>query len=74
MGNQGRGKPMPGIFRRPVVWILLAVTSYCIAILAALGLILADDVTGRLIYGILWFIIGSSWLGRYFVESKTQNS
>ena len=56
--------------RGSVVWLFLAAISFFIALLAAFGVILASDGTGRLIYGVLWGLIGLGWLGRYFVVRK----
>jgi len=56
------------------VWLLLAIISMVIALLAALGVLFADDTNGRIIYGILWTAIGLSWLGRYFVARKQTGS
>ncbi len=65
MSNQGRSS---------VVWILLAVVSFAVALLAAFGVILSRDTTGRIIYGVLWAAIGFAWLGRYFVAKKRSHA
>jgi hypothetical protein len=53
-----------------IVWILLAIVSFIIAALALSGVILARDMTGRVIYGVLWTAIGLSWIGRYVVVRR----
>ena len=55
---------------RQIVWLLLAAVCLVIALLAALGIILADDTTGRLIYTIAWTAIGLGWIGRYLIGQK----
>jgi hypothetical protein len=53
-----------------IVWLLLALVSLTIAALAFAGVILSRDMTGRLIYGILWTALSLSWIGRYVVARK----
>lgn len=57
-----------------IVWVLLALVSFTIAFLAASGRILADDVTGRWIYGVGWTLIGTAWLARYLIEQRKARS
>jgi hypothetical protein len=56
-----------------MVWMLLALVSFVIAVLAFSGTILADDTVGKVIYGVLWSAIGLAWLGRYFISRKRQS-
>lgn len=63
MAKQGKG---------PIVWILLAAVCFVVAALAGAGMILRSDSIGRLIYGVLWSLIGVSWLGRYFIARRRE--
>jgi hypothetical protein len=51
----------------PVVWLLLAGISFSVATLSACGVILANDIVGRLIFATTWGAIGLAWTGRYLV-------
>ncbi len=55
---------------RRIVWVLLAAVCFAIALLAAFGVILARDDTGRIIYGVVWSLLGVSWLARYVVARR----
>jgi hypothetical protein len=51
--------------RRPgFLWAM--VVCFIIAALALTGVILRDDVTGRVIFGVVWMALGFVWLGSYF--------
>jgi len=43
-----------------------AVICFGIAVLALTGVILAGDLTGRIIFGVVWTALGIVWLGSYF--------
>lgn len=51
----------------PVVWVSLAGVSFLIAALSAFGVILSNDIVGRLIFATAWGAIGIAWTGRYLV-------
>jgi hypothetical protein len=63
MGSQRSRRQSAG----PVVWLLLAGASFSVAALAAFGVILSNDVVGRLIFATAWGAIGLAWTGRYLV-------
>ena len=51
--------------RRPMfLWAMIV--CFVIAALALTGVILRDDVTGRVIFGVMWTALGFVWLGSYF--------
>jgi hypothetical protein len=54
----------------PTLSILFALAAWTIAAIALLGVILSDDLTGRLIFGIVWILIGIMWWGQYFLARK----
>jgi hypothetical protein len=43
-----------------------AVICFAIAALAVVGVILAGDLVGRLVFGVVWVAVGVVWLGSYF--------
>ena len=50
--------------RQGFLWAM--VVCFVIAALALTGVILRDDVTGRVIFGAVWTALGCVWLGSYF--------
>jgi hypothetical protein len=53
-----------------IVYALLALVSFTIALLAYFEVILYGDTTGRYIYTILWSLVGLGWLGRLVIWRK----
>jgi hypothetical protein len=49
------------------------IIAFVIAVMSFFGVILEDDMVGRLIFGITWFLIGILWLGQYFQAKKEIN-
>jgi hypothetical protein len=62
------------IRKASIVWILLALVSFTIAFMASLGVILAKDTTGKIIYAVMWCAVGAGWLGRFFIERRKKPS
>jgi uncharacterized membrane protein HdeD (DUF308 family) len=54
----------------------LWLTAICavIAVVSFFGLILKDDMVGRLIFGTVWTLVGIYWIGSYFVAKKREMS
>jgi len=48
---------------RALLKAILAVLAFGISLISFLGLILRDDLTGRLIFGCVWLFVGIWWLG-----------
>jgi hypothetical protein len=46
-------------------YLLLMIICFAIAILSFAGVILQSDMTGRVIFGLVWAFVGIGWLGRY---------
>ncbi len=64
---------MPKQNMRRVIWIALAVVCFVMAGLSFTGVVLRQDTTNsKLMFGIIWTLVGVSWLGRYFAEKKKQ--
>ena len=51
--------------KRPA-FLAASLASFAISIVAFSGLILRSDVTGRIIFGLVWAALGVVWLGSYF--------
>ena len=52
--------------RRPAGFLVASVVSFLISVVAFSGLILRADVAGRVIFGLVWAVLGVVWLGFYF--------
>ncbi|MBN2564676.1 MAG: hypothetical protein JXB46_03105 [Candidatus Eisenbacteria bacterium] len=51
--------------KRQPGFLAAMVICFVIAILAWSGVILRDDLTGRVIFGVVWTVLGVVWLGWY---------
>ena len=45
--------------------LIMAVICFGIAVVPFLGLVLADDTVGRVIFTGMWAMLGFVWLGNY---------
>jgi hypothetical protein len=45
--------------------LIMAIICFAIALVPLLGLVLADDLTGRLIFAGAWTLLGLVWIGNY---------
>lgn len=45
--------------------IVMAVICFVVALVPLLGLVLADDLVGRVIFSGAWALLGFVWLGNY---------
>jgi hypothetical protein len=54
--------------------LVFAIAAWTIAAICFAGVILQNDLTGRLIFGTTWILIGVWWLGRWFRANKTSSS
>ena len=51
---------------KPEYYLIAVIVSFVIAVISFSGVILKNDLVGRLIFGFVWVIIGIGWLGHYF--------
>ncbi len=51
---------------KPEHYMIAMIVSFVIAAISFSGVILKNDVVGRLIFGFVWVIVGIGWLGQYF--------
>ncbi len=51
--------------KRPWLFLLAALLSAGVSIIVFLKVVLANDTTGRLIFGIVWALIAVIWFGQY---------
>lgn len=54
----------------PKLCTVAAIIAFIIALISFFGIILENDLIGRLIFGITWSLIGVLWLGQYFQARK----
>jgi hypothetical protein len=45
-----------------------------VGVIVISGLVMKNDLTGRIIIGVVWFLLGAGWLGRFFQTRKIPNS
>jgi len=58
----------------PKYSVIIAVGAFVVAAISFFGIILKNDLVGRLIFGITWSLVGVGWLGCYFNARKTSKS
>jgi hypothetical protein len=46
-------------------YMFAMIVSFVIAAISFSGVILKNDLVGRLIFGFVWVIVGIGWLGQY---------
>lgn len=54
----------------PRVALLLGVVSFVVAAVPATGLVMKSDVVGRLIFTVVWILVGMAWLGQLLHAKK----
>ncbi len=55
----------------PRLSLAMAVVSFLVAAIPAAGLVLRGDPTGRLIFTVVWLLLGVAWLGGYLHARKS---
>ena len=58
----------------PTLSVAFALVPWVIAVISFFGIILSGDATGRLIFGVVWTLIGVLWWGQYFQAKKRSSS
>lgn len=48
----------------PRISITLAVISFAVAMIPALGIVMSSDIVGRAIVTTAWLLIGLAWVGQ----------
>ena len=51
---------------KPEHYMIAMIVSFVIVATIFSGVILKNDVVGRLIFGLVWVLVGIGWLGQYF--------
>ncbi len=54
----------------PKLSIALAIIAFAIAAISFFGIILKNDLVGRLIFGATWTFLGVVWLGQFFQAKR----
>jgi hypothetical protein len=58
-----------GLFS-PRRYLLLCAGAVIIAAICVSGVVLKDDLAGRVIFGAVWALVGIGWLGQYFRANR----
>jgi hypothetical protein len=48
------------------LYMIMAIISFVIAAIPAFGLVMRADPVGRVIFAVVWIVIGVAWLGQAF--------
>jgi hypothetical protein len=59
------GKIMAKWDMKPKYYMVAMIISFVIAAISFSGVVLKNDLVGRLIFGFVWVIVGIGWLGQY---------
>lgn len=60
--------------RSPRYYLVLASISLFVGIIVITGLVMKNDLTGRIIIAAVWFLVGVGWLGRFFSARRILDS
>jgi uncharacterized membrane protein HdeD (DUF308 family) len=61
---------MAGGGSKSILWLLLAIVSFVLAVLLITGVIMSDDPVGRWIFGIVFIASGILWVVRLTRPTK----
>ncbi len=56
----------------PMYSAILAAVAFGVAAVSFFGIVLQDDLVGRLIFGGTWCLVGGWWLGQYLHSRKAR--
>jgi putative effector of murein hydrolase LrgA (UPF0299 family) len=48
--------------------------SLIVAIIFYSGIVLAEDITGRIIIGTVWLLVSAGWFGQYLHKRKLEQT
>lgn len=52
------------------IYIALMIVSFIISSVIYAGIVLKEDLVGRIIYGSVFILVGIGWIGVYFYKKK----
>jgi len=55
------------------IYIALMIVSFVISAVIYTGIVLKEDLVGRIIYGSVFILVGIGWIGLYFHKKKRIN-
>lgn len=58
----------------PTYNVIAAIIAFAIAGISFFGIILKDDLVGRIIFGSTWSFVGVWWMGKYIHIRKKSKS
>jgi len=56
-----------------LIFIALMLVSFIIIAMIYTGIVLKEDLVGRIIYGAIFILVGIGWIGLYFYKMKGIN-
>jgi hypothetical protein len=57
----------------PAFAAVMAITAFLVAAIPAVGIVMKDDVTGRVIFGLMWTMVGVAWLGQFIWAGRSNS-
>jgi len=55
-------------------FLLLSMGSLSVALISFSGIVMKEDLVGRVIIGCVWLLVSVGWMGRYFHTKKNENA
>lgn len=65
---------MPPMRKSPRYNATFAIVAFAVSAVCFSGIVLANDLTGRLIFGLVWSFVGVLWLDQYCQARKELRS
>lgn len=57
----------------PKVSVVMAIISFVVAIIPAAGIVMKSDPAGRIIFTIVFLLVGIAWLGQFLHVKKSDH-
>ena len=51
--------------------ITMAIIAFIVAAIPALGVVMKEDIIGRIIFAGVWILVGIGWLGHLMIVKKS---
>jgi len=55
-------------------FLLLSMGSLSVALISFSGIVMKEDIVGRIIIGCVWLLVSVGWIGRFFHTKKNENA
>lgn len=55
-------------------FLLLSMGSLSVALISFSGIVMKEDIVGRIFIGCVWLLVSVGWIGRFFHTKKNENA